>query len=133
MRDWLDEVNWNEAGLAPVIVQEAGARTVLMHAWMNRAALEKTRAGGKAVYWSRSRQRLWRKGETSGHFQQVESIRLDCDGDTLLLTVKQTGGLACHTGRHHCFYRTLKDGEWQTTEPVLKDPAVIYKDRGLAK
>ena len=130
MRDWLDEVNWNEAGLVPVIVQEAGAHTVLMHAWMNRAALQKTRAGGRAVYWSRSRRAFWRKGEISGHVQHVESIRLDCDGDTLLLSVRQEGGVACHTGRHHCFFRTLKDGQWQTAEPVLKAPAMMYKEAG---
>lgn len=133
MRDWLDEVNWNEAGLVPVIVQEAGAHTVLMHAWMNRAALRKTLAGGRAVYWSRSRRAFWRKGETSGHVQHVESIRLDCDGDTLLLTVRQEGGIACHTGRHHCFFRTLKDGQWQTAEPVLKEPATIYKGAGVGE
>ena len=133
MRDWLDEVNWNAAGLVPVIVQEAGAHTVLMHAWMNRAALQQTRAGGRAVYWSRKRQTLWQKGETSGHVQHVESIRLDCDGDTLLLTVRQAGGIACHTGRRHCFFRTLKDGQWQTTEAVLKDPAAIYKGAGAGE
>ena len=130
MRDWLDEVNWNEAGLVPVIVQEAGAHTVLMHAWMNRAALRKTLAGGRAVYWSRSRRAFWKKGETSGHVQHVESIRLDCDGDTLLLSVRQEGGVACHTGRCHCFFRTLKDGQWQTAEPVLKEPATMYKGAG---
>ena len=127
MATWLDEVKWNDDGLVPVVVQESGSQTILMHAWMNRAALEKTQSEGRAVYWSRSRQQLWCKGETSGHYQLVESIKLDCDSDTLLLSVKQEGGIACHTGRHHCFLKTLQDGEWHTTEPVLKDPDSIYK------
>ncbi len=111
----------------PVVVQDADSQQVLMHAWMNRDALEKTAASARAVYWSRSRQQLWTKGESSGHYQHVKSIRLDCDADTLLLQVVQEGGIACHTGRQHCFYQKLEDGAWKTTEPVLKDPASIYQ------
>jgi len=124
---WLDQVSWNAEGLVPVIAQEFGTGRVLMTAWMNRQALQETAAGGKAVYWSRSRQRLWRKGEESGHEQLVREIRLDCDGDALLLVVEQRGGIACHTGRHSCFYRRLQRDAWQETDPVLKDPAAIYK------
>jgi len=127
--NWLDEVKWDAQGLAPAIAQERGSGDVLMLAWMNRAALEQTAATGRAVYWSRSRGKLWAKGEESGHVQQVHEIRLDCDGDVILLTVTQLGhdpGIACHTGRHSCFYRTLQDGAWVTTVPVLKDPAAIY-------
>ncbi len=127
MASWLDKIKWNDEGLVPVIVQELDTRQVLMHAWMNRESLQQTRDSGKAVFWSRSRQTLWTKGESSGHFQMVESIKLDCDFDTLLMVVKQEGGVACHTGRHHCFFMTLSDDEWQTTEPVLKDPRDIYK------
>ena len=127
MSSWLDKVNWNDNGLVPVVVQESGTRQVLMHAWMNRESLQQTVQGGKAVYWSRSRQSLWTKGESSGHYQIVESIQLDCDYDTLLLTVKQEGGIACHTGRHHCFFMSLEDENWQTTEEILKDPKDIYK------
>ena len=127
MSNWTDKVNWNEQGLVPVVVQDVASGQVLMHAWMNREALQQTHDSGKAVYWSRSRQQLWTKGESSGHFQQVESIRMDCDNDTLLLNVRQEGGIACHTGRAHCFFQKLEDGEWQTTEPVLEDPATIYK------
>lgn len=127
MNNWLDKIKWNDDGLVPVIVQETNSKKVLMHAWMNREALEKTNQTGNAVYWSRSRQQLWTKGETSGHTQQVESIKLDCDCDTLLLTVKQKGGIACHTGREHCFFMALKDGEWEITEGIIKDPAEIYK------
>ena len=123
---WLDQVNWNEAGLVPVIAQEAASGAVLTLAWMNREALALTVREGRAVYWSRSRRRLWRKGEQSGHAQQVLEIRLDCDGDTVLLSVEQQGGIACHTGRHHCFFRKLEDGEWRTVEPVIRDPAEIY-------
>ncbi len=126
MSSWLDKVNWNNDGLVPVVVQEAETRQVLMHVWMNREALEQTNQSGKAVYWSRSRQSLWTKGESSGHYQLVESIQIDCDFDTLLLTVKQVGGIACHTGRHHCFFMTLDDDNWQTTEEILKDPEDIY-------
>jgi phosphoribosyl-AMP cyclohydrolase len=124
---WLDQVHWDAHGLVPVIAQEAGSGRVLMMAWMNREALQVTAAGGKAVYWSRSRGRLWRKGETSGHEQRVREIRLDCDGDTVLLVVEQGGGIACHTGRHSCFYRRLQEGNWAEADPVLRDPAAIYK------
>jgi len=124
---WLDKIKWNDDGLVPVVVQEAGTLQVLMHAWMNRDSLEKTIDSGKATYWSRSRQSLWTKGESSGHYQDVESIQLDCDFDTLLITVKQEGGIACHTGRHHCFFMSLADKEWQTTEDILKNPQDIYK------
>jgi phosphoribosyl-AMP cyclohydrolase len=127
MDAWLDKIKWNEAGLVPVVVQEAGTGQVLMHAWMNRDSLKQTNATGKAVYWSRSRQSLWTKGESSGHFQIVKSIQLDCDCDTLLLTVQQEGGIACHTGRHHCFFMSLENEEWQTTEDILKNPQEIYK------
>lgn len=126
MSDWIDKVNWNEQGLVAVVVQDVDNARVLMHAWMNREALQQTRTSRKAVYWSRSRQQLWTKGESSGNFQQVEAIRMDCDGDTLLLSVRQVGGIACHTGRAHCFFRILEDDDWQTTEPVLKDPATMY-------
>ena len=124
---WLDQVSWNADGLVSVIAQEFGTGRVLMAAWMNRQALRETAAGGKAVYWSRSRQRLWRKGEESGHEQLVREIRLDCDVDALLLVVEQQGGIACHTGRHSCFYRRLQRDAWQETDPVLKDPDAIYK------
>ena len=123
---WLDEVCWTGDGLVPAIAQEVGTGQVLMVAWMNREALELTAAEGHAVYWSRSRQKLWRKGEESGHRQKVHEIRLDCDEDVILLTVEQVGGIACHTGRHHCFFRVLKDGQWATVEPVLKSPEKIY-------
>lgn len=126
MNDWLDEVKWNEAGLVPVIAQEEGSGRVLMLAWMNREALRLTAKEKVAVYWSRSRRKLWRKGETSGNRQRVREIRLDCDGDTVLLTVRQEGGVACHTGRHHCFYRRLEASGWQSVEPVIKDPEVMY-------
>ncbi len=124
--DWLDRIKWNAEGLVPVIAREAGSGEVLMLAWMNREALAETRRSGRAVYWSRSRGRLWRKGEASGHEQRVQEIRLDCDGDTLLLTVEQRGGIACHTGRHHCFYRRLEGDQWVEVEPVLKSPDEIY-------
>lgn len=128
--DWLDEVKWDANGLVPAIAQERGSGDVLMVAWMNREALAETLAAGRAVYWSRSRSRLWRKGEESGHVQQVHELRLDCDGDVLLLKVTQLGhdpGIACHTGRHSCFFRRLEDGAWRAVEPVLKDPESIYK------
>lgn len=127
--DWLEQVKWDADGLVPAIAQEQGSNEVLMVAWMNREALAATAARGQAVYWSRSRQRLWHKGEESGHFQQVHEIRLDCDADVLLLKVTQQGQppIACHTGRHHCFFQKLQDGRWQTVEPVLKDPERIYK------
>ncbi|HQU15738.1 MAG: phosphoribosyl-AMP cyclohydrolase [Chromatiales bacterium 21-64-14] len=123
---WLDQVHWNTDGLVPAIAQEAESGAVLMLAWMNREALEQTAATGHAVYWSRSRGRLWHKGESSGHEQRVREIRLDCDGDTVLLRVEQQGGIACHTGRHHCFFQRLDDGSWRTVEPVIKDPREIY-------
>ena len=124
---WLDHVKWNEAGLVPVITQEFATKQVLTLAWMNKASLQLTVDTGHAVYWSRSRQKLWHKGEQSGNQQQIKSIRLDCDGDAILLEVVQLGGIACHTGRHHCFYQQLVDGEWQSTEAVLKDPKEMYK------
>jgi phosphoribosyl-AMP cyclohydrolase len=120
-------VNWNDEGLAPVVTQDATSGRVLMHAWMNRAALAETVKTGGAVYWSRSRRRLWRKGEESGHAQQVRQIRLDCDRDALLLCVDQLGGVACHTGRQSCFFSQLDDGEWIDVDPVLKDPREIYR------
>ena len=124
---WLNQINWNDDGLVPAIAQEKSTGKVLTLAWMNREALEKTAAEGRAVYWSRSRRKLWRKGEESGHVQHVEEIRLDCDRDAILLIVTQEGGIACHTGRHHCFFSKLDDGEWRGVEPVLKSPEQIYK------
>jgi phosphoribosyl-AMP cyclohydrolase len=124
---WLEQISWTEDGLVPAIAQEAGSGRVLMMAWMNRQSLQQTVAGGKAVYWSRSRQRLWHKGEESGHEQLVKEIRLDCDGDVLLLIVDQVGGIACHTGRHSCFFRRLEQDGWVETDPVLKDAHAIYK------
>jgi len=125
--DWLDEVNWNEDGLVPAIAQEADTGAVLTLAWMNREALALTAREGRAVYWSRSRQKLWRKGEESGHVQRVREIRLDCDGDTVLLSVEQEGDIACHTGRHRCFFQRLEEGRWRIVEPVLKAPSDIYR------
>ena len=130
MKIWIDEVKWDAQGLVPVIAQERGSKDVLMFAWMNREALQKTAELGRAVYFSRSREKLWFKGEESGHVQTVHSIRMDCDADVLLLEVTQTGhepGIACHTGRHSCFFSLLQGGQWTITEPVLKDPASIYK------
>jgi phosphoribosyl-AMP cyclohydrolase len=127
MKDFLDEVPWDQDGLVPVITQEYSTGRVLTLAWMNREALAQTAKGGEAVYWSRSRQKLWRKGEESGHVQKIREIRLDCDADAILLRVEQAGGIACHTGRESCFYRKLENGSWVTTDPVLKDPADIYK------
>ena len=124
---WLNEVPWNEQGLVPVITQDFSSGRVLTLAWMNREALMKTASSGEAVYWSRSRKKLWRKGEESGHTQKVRELRLDCDADAILLRVDQAGGIACHTGRESCFFRKLEDGRWVTTDPVLKDPADIYK------
>jgi phosphoribosyl-AMP cyclohydrolase len=126
---WLDEVRWDADGLVPAIAQAAGDGRVLMVAWMNREALAETVASGRAVYWSRSRNRLWRKGEESGHFQLVTEVRLDCDGDVLVLEVVQEGGIACHTGHQRCFFRKLDGGEWKETEPVLKDPSQIYRSK----
>ena len=124
---WLDEVNWNSEGLVPAIAQDAESGKVLMVAWMNREALQETASTGFAVYWSRSRERLWRKGEESGHVQRVLEIRLDCDGDVLLLQIDQVGGIACHTGRQNCFFNKLVDGKWVTVDPVIKDPGEIYR------
>ncbi len=127
---WLDSIKWDRDGLVPVIAQEAGSRDVLMFAFMNREALAETARRGEAVYWSRSRARLWHKGEESGHVQKVHEIRLDCDNDVVLLSVTQQGhdpSIACHTGRHSCFFQRLEGGTWTPVEPVLKDPAEIYK------
>ena len=122
-----DHVKWNADGLAPVITQDVETKQVLTLAWMNKESLQLTVETGHAVYWSRSRQKIWHKGEQSGNQQQIKSIRLDCDNDAILIEVIQKGGIACHTGRHHCFYQQLIDGQWQTTEAVLKDPKEIYK------
>lgn len=130
---WLDQVKWNDDGLVPVITQEFSTKQVLTLAWMNKESLQLTLDTGHAVYWSRSRQKLWHKGEQSGNQQQIKSIRLDCDCDAVLLEVVQVGGIACHTGRHHCFYQQLVDGEWQTTETVLKDPKEMYKPKETYK
>ena len=128
---WLNKVQWDENGLVPVIAQEASTGDVLMFAWMNRLALSQTVATGEAVYWSRSRKKLWHKGDESGHIQKVREIRLDCDEDVLLLRIEQIGGLACHTGRHSCFFQkfdgSMLGDEWQAVDPVLKDPESIYK------
>jgi phosphoribosyl-AMP cyclohydrolase len=132
-QNWLDNVRWDDKGLVPVIAQEAASGDVLMFAWMNREALERTAALGQAVYFSRSRGRLWHKGEESGNFQRVHEIRIDCDQDVILLKITQLGheagqaGIACHTGRHSCFFSVYKDGQWLVTEPVLKDPQSMYK------
>ena len=123
---WLDQVKWNDDGLVPAIAQDADSGRILMMAWMNRESLALSARENRAVYWSRSRGKLWRKGESSGHVQELKSIELNCDADAIVLKVKQLGGIACHTGRESCFYRTLKDGQWQTVEPVLKDPNEIY-------
>ena len=124
---WLDQVKWNTDGLVPAIAQEASSGKVLMVAWMNREALAFTASERRAVYWSRSRGKLWRKGEESGHVQLVKDIRLDCDNDVVLLSVEQLGGIACHTGRHSCFFQQLRDNAWVSVDPVLKDPERIYK------
>jgi phosphoribosyl-AMP cyclohydrolase len=125
--DWFEQLRWNEEGLVPAIAQDASSGRVLTLAWMNRDALRETAERGEAVYWSRSRNKLWRKGEESGHVQRVKELRLDCDADALLLTVEQIGGIACHTGRERCFFRRLEDGRWVGTDPVLKDPKLIYR------
>jgi phosphoribosyl-AMP cyclohydrolase len=131
--NWLDEIKWDDKGLIPVIAQEATSGDVLMFAWMNREALQKTAEIGQAVYYSRSRGRLWHKGEESGHLQTVHDIRLDCDNDVILLKVTQLGrepdqpAIACHTGRHSCFFHLYQDGRWVVAEPVLKDPTTIYQ------
>ena len=124
---FLDEVPWNEHGLIPAVAQDASSGKILTVAWMNRDALQQTVDKNEAVYWSRSRKRLWRKGEQSGHVQKVVEVRLDCDADAVLLKVEQVGGIACHTGRESCFFRKLENGRWVTTDPVLKDPSLIYK------
>jgi len=123
---WLDDIKWTD-GLVPVIAQELGTNQVLMFAFMNPESLQLTVETGYAVYWSRSRNKLWRKGEESGHEQKVHELRLDCDGDVILMTVEQLGGIACHTGRHDCFFQKLENGEWKTDKPVIKNPEDIYK------
>ncbi|MGZ8993055.1 MAG: phosphoribosyl-AMP cyclohydrolase [Burkholderiaceae bacterium] len=123
---WLEDVQFDADGLIPVIAQDIGSARVLMVAWANRDALAETAASGGAVYWSRSRKRLWRKGEESGHRQKVVEIRLDCDGDVVLYAVEQAGGVACHTGRESCFFRRLDGGQWHAVDPVLKDPELMY-------
>jgi len=125
--NWLDEIQWDEKGLVPAIAQDAKTGRILMVAWMNRESLALTAEKGEAIYWSRSRNRLWHKGEESGHVQKVREIRLDCDEDVIVLQVEQQGGIACHTGRESCFYRVLKNGVWEAVDPVLKDPKDIYK------
>jgi phosphoribosyl-AMP cyclohydrolase len=131
-RSFLDEVPWNEHELIAVVTQDFSSGKVLTVAWMNREALAETVKRGEAVYWSRSRKRLWRKGEESGHVQKLRELRLDCDADAILLKVEQVGGIACHTGRESCFFRRLENGEWVTIDPVLKDPSLIY-ERGDKK
>jgi len=126
LAEWYNQVRWDEHGLAPVVAQEAGTGRVLTLAWMNREALAETAKSGEAVYWSRSRRKLWRKGEESGYVQRVVEVRLDCDADAILLRVEQTGGIACHTGRASCFFRKLENGRWLSVDPVLKDPKLIY-------
>ncbi len=127
---WLDEIKWTDDGLIATIAQETGTGKVLMMAWMNRESLQLTAKTGHAVYYSRSRQRLWHKGEESGNQQIIKDIRLDCDNDVILLEVEQKGGIACHTGRHHCFFKQLKDNQWLEVEPVLKDPNDMYQNQG---
>jgi phosphoribosyl-AMP cyclohydrolase len=123
---WVEELAWSADGLVPAIVQDAASGRVLMFAWMNREALALTQASGEAHFWSRSRRKLWRKGEESGHVQKVQELRIDCDADAVLLRVEQQGGIACHTGRERCFFRRLDDGRWVVSDPVLKTPADIY-------
>ena len=125
--NWLNDVKWDDQGLVPVIAQDADSNELLMFAWMNREALERTAESGEAVYWSRSRRKLWHKGEESGHVQKVREIRIDCDNDAILLKIEQTGGISCHTGRRSCFYQRLDDAHWHEVEGVLKDPSEIYK------
>ena len=126
MSEWLNEVPWDKDGLVPVIAQDISTGRVLTLAWMNREALALTAERGEAVYWSRSRKKLWRKGEESGHTQKVRELRIDCDSDAILLRVDQAGGIACHTGRESCFFRKLENGRWVSTDPVLKDPKLLY-------
>lgn len=127
MNDWLDEINWNSDGLIPAIAQDYRSGRILMMAWMNRESLTLTVNEQRAIYWSRSRNRLWRKGEESGHVQKLHELRLDCDADVIVMQVEQIGGIACHTGRQSCFYRVLEDGQWKTTDPQIKDPNAIYQ------
>ena len=127
MTDWLNKINWSNDGLVPVVTQDAATHRVLTVAWMNRESLRLTVATNQAHYWSRSRKKLWHKGEESGHVQKVKAIRLDCDEDVLLLEVEQSGGIACHTGRESCFFQKFENGQWVVVDPVLKDPAEIYK------
>ena len=124
---WLEKIKWDNDGLVPAIAQETGTGKILMMAWMNRESLELTVKEGRAIYWSRSRNKLWRKGEESGHVQTLKDIRLDCDNDVLLLEVEQLGGIACHTGRHNCFYKQLQNDQWVEVEQVIKNPDEIYK------
>ena len=129
MTEWYEQLRWNEQGLVTAVAQDAASGRLLTVAWMNQEALKQTFATMQAVYWSRSRSRLWRKGEESGHVQRVVEIRLDCDADAVLLRVEQVGGIACHTGRESCFFRKLENGRWVSTDPVLKDPRLIYGDK----
>jgi len=126
-KKWLNDVKWDEQGLVPAIAQDAASGEVMMFAWMNREALEKTAQSGEAIYWSRSRRKLWHKGEESGHTQKVLEIRVDCDKDVVLLKIEQTGGIACHTGRRSCFFNKLEKGGWEEIDPVIKQPEEIYK------
>ncbi|MGB1090677.1 MAG: phosphoribosyl-AMP cyclohydrolase [Oceanobacter sp.] len=126
MTDWLDDVKWDDNGLVPAIAQDHKTGRILMMAWMNREALTLTAQENRAIYYSRSRKKLWRKGEESGHVQQLHEIRLDCDADVIVLQVEQIGGIACHTGRESCFYRVFENGQWENVDPVLKDPKDIY-------
>jgi phosphoribosyl-AMP cyclohydrolase len=126
MTNFLDEITWDKDGLLPAVAQDAESGKILMVAWMNRESLALTAKEQRAVYWSRSRKKLWRKGEESGHTQQIKEIRLDCDSDVIVLKIEQVGGIACHTGRESCFYRVLRDNKWQTVDPVLKDPKDMY-------
>lgn len=123
---WLDDIKWDKDGLVPAIAQETGTGKILMMAWMNKESLALTAKEGRAIYWSRSRNKLWRKGEESGHVQILKDMHLDCDNDVVLLEVEQLGGIACHTGRHNCFYKQLKNKEWVEVEKVIKDPNEIY-------
>ena len=125
--NWLNQIKWDAQGLVPVIAQDAATGEVLMFAWMNREALERSAECGEAIYWSRSRRKLWHKGEESGHTQIIREMRMDCDNDVILLKIEQTGGIACHTGRRSCFFQKFENDGWQEVDPVLKDPKTIYK------